>query len=96
MGLDLAFDDLTSSLAFNLSPPTSQDLDVDVVVNNLGTNPTGVENLLLAVLPLVFPDLVTGLGEFPLPQFLGLNLQGVDVDRQGAFMSLFADLVPAP
>ncbi len=94
VGLDFVFDDVTGSIVFTLAPPLAQDLTVALVNNNLGTNPAAVEGLLQALLPVVFPDLASSLGEFPLPEFLGLTLQGVDVGRQGEFMSIFADLVP--
>ncbi|MBW2234784.1 MAG: hypothetical protein JRG85_05210 [Deltaproteobacteria bacterium] len=38
--------------------------------------------------------LASSLAEFPLPTFLHLGLQGVEVSAEGEFMSLFADLVP--
>ena len=38
--------------------------------------------------------LASSLGAFPLPSFLDLGLQGVEVSAEGEFMSLFADLVP--
>ena len=48
------------------------------------------------MLPLALPSLADSLGSFPLPTFLGLQLLGVEVERQGQFLSLFLDLVPAP
>jgi hypothetical protein len=47
------------------------------------------------IAPLI-PDLAGALSGFPLPSFFGLNLQGAEVSRQGQFMSLFANLAPAP
>ena len=52
--------------------------------------------VLPGVLAFALPSLASTLGEFPLPSFLGLELQGVDVARQGDFLSIFADLVPGP
>jgi len=48
------------------------------------------------LLPTVLPSLGDGLGAFPLPEFFGLKLNGVDVSRNGQFYTLFADLVPGP
>jgi hypothetical protein len=59
-------------------------------------NVLALDFLLPNVLAELLPSLATDLAAFPLPQFLGLNLQGVEVSRQGAFISLFADLVSAP
>jgi hypothetical protein len=61
-----------------------------------GVNVLALDFLLPNVLAELLPSLATDLAAFPLPQFLGLNLQGVEVSRQGAFISLFADLVSAP
>ena len=52
--------------------------------------------MLPGVLAFALPSLASQLGEFPLPTFLDLHLQGVDVARQGDFLSIFADLVPGP
>ena len=45
-------------------------------------------------MPLVPASTVDQAG--PLPTFLDLQLQGVEVARQGDFLSIFADLVPDP
>ena len=45
---------------------------------------------LIAVL---LPDLASSLASFPLPDFLGLSLDGIEVSCNGDFLSLFADLV---
>jgi len=44
----------------------------------------------------LLPDLAGSLAGFPLPDFLGLRLDGVEVSRNGDFLSLFANLEPAP
>jgi hypothetical protein len=44
----------------------------------------------------LFPSLADSLGTFPLPDFLGLQLQLVEIGKSGEFMSLFVDLVPVP
>jgi hypothetical protein len=41
------------------------------------------------MIDLLLPQLGDSLGTFPLPVFLGLELEAVDVDRSGEFMSLF-------
>ena len=52
--------------------------------------------LRLAVLAFALPSVASDLGEFPLPSFLGIQLQGVEVERQGDFLSIFTDLAPGP
>ncbi len=97
LGLDMAFDDITSSLAFTLGTPTANDVSVAIVENNIGVNATVLEQFILPpLLVQVLPGLASSLDAFPLPAFLGLDLQGVEVSRNGAFMSLFADLVVSP
>ena len=54
------------------------------------------QDILPGVIASFLPALASNLGEFPLPDFLGLNLQGVEVSRQGDFLSIFADLVATP
>ena len=44
----------------------------------------------------LIPSLAGGLGNFPLPEFFGLNLSGLEVARSGEFLSLYVNLVPAP
>lgn len=89
-GLGLTFDNLTSSLAFSVA--SVSDLTLAFLVNNISTNEGALANALGFVLPDVLPALGDGLGGFPLPHFFGLSLQGVEVSRQGQFLTLFADL----
>jgi hypothetical protein len=89
-GLGLTFDNLTSSLAFSVASVT--DLTIAFLVNNVTANETSLVQVLNFLLPDLLPALGDGLGGFPLPQFFGLSLQGVEVSRQGQFLTLFADL----
>jgi len=91
-GLDLTFDDVTSSLVFAVSSAT--DIQVAFLKNNINANETGVTAVLNFLLPTLLPQLGSGLGAFPLPEFFGLSLQGVEVGRTGQFYSLYANLVP--
>lgn len=95
LGLDLAFDNVTSSLLFQLGTPTAAEVGVVILQNPLGADAAALEQFILPqVIALLLPELASDLAEFPLPDFLGLALQGVEVSRQGEFVSLFADLVP--
>lgn len=97
VGLDLTFDNATGSLVFNLAPPTAGEVSVVITTNTIGANAGLLENFVLpGLVAALLPDLAGSLGEFPLPAFLGLNLEGIEVSRNGEFMSLFADLTPAP
>jgi hypothetical protein len=89
-GLGLTFDNLTSSLAFSVASVT--DLKIAFLVSNITVNEASLAQVLGFLLPDVLPALGDGLGGFPLPQFFGLSLEGVEVSRQGQFLTLFADL----
>ena len=53
----------------------------------------GVEVVLQTLLPLLLPEVADVLASFPLPAFLGLQLQSVEVGANGEFISIFTDLV---
>lgn len=94
LGLDLDFNG--SGLGITLSPPTPGNLTIAVIENPLGANETQVEAVLPALLTPLIPQLAGAISGFPLPQFFGLNLQGLETSRNGQFLSLWANLVPAP
>jgi hypothetical protein len=95
IGLNFQF--AAGQLNFLLSTPTPDDITVAVILNPLGVNIFTLENQILPpVIAELVPDLAGSLASFPLPEFLGLQLQGVEVVRSGEFMSLFVNLNPAP
>lgn len=91
-GLGLTFAD--GALAFSVSNVT--DLNIAFLNNSVSANEASVATVLNFLLPDVLPALGDGLGAFPLPEFFGLQLSGVEVSRNGQFYSLFANLVPTP
>jgi len=95
IGLDLSF--APGGLGIGLTPPDPSDIRVAILYNPLGVNESNLENNVLPPLvALLLPDLAGSLAGFPLPDFLGLRLEGVEVSRNGDFLSLFANLEPAP
>jgi len=94
LGMDLDFGG--SGLAITLSPPQPGDVTIAVIDNPLGANEATVEAVLPALVTPLIPQLAGALSGFPLPEFLGLELQGVEVSRSGQFLSLYANLAPAP
>ncbi|MEO6026050.1 MAG: DUF4215 domain-containing protein [Candidatus Binatia bacterium] len=95
VGLNLAF--ASGALVFDLSDPLPADIVVTVLVNPLGVEEAGVENDILP--PLVaslLPSLAGSLASFPLPEFFGLQLSGVEITRNGQFLTLYANLVTGP
>jgi cysteine-rich repeat protein len=93
VGMNLAF--APGGLGVTLVPGGT--VTVAVLYNPLAVDEANVENNVLP--PLVdalLPQLAGSLAGFPLPDFLGLQLNGVEVTANGAFLSLFANLTPAP
>ena len=95
-GLDFVFDDLTSQLVPTISSVPPEDITVAILENPIGTNGGALTFWLEALLPVFLPDVGDALGAFPLPSFLGLDLQAVELGRNGEFISIFADLVSTP
>ncbi len=94
IGMDLAF--APGGLGIVLSPPLAGDITVAIIENPLGVDEVALETTVLPPLVTVLlPDLASSLASFPLPEFLGLELSGVEVSKNGEFLSLFADLSPA-
>lgn len=97
LGMNLAFAPDGSGLAINLTEPQPADLTIAIIENPLGANATDVEqNILPSLIAPLVPDLAGAMAGFPLPEFFGFQLQGAEVSRSGQFLSLYADLVPAP
>ena len=93
LGLELDF--AGGELGVTLSPPATGDITIAVIHNPLGVAEGPLETTILP--PLVgglLPSLAGGLAGFPIPSFLDLNLEGVEVSRSGQFLSLFTNLVP--
>jgi len=93
-GLGLGYDPGTTSLTFDLSPVQASDISLDVVNDQLGVNDANLEMVLPQIFALVFPSLAAELASFPLPSFFGLNLNLVEIGKQGQFMTLYLNLAP--
>ncbi|HEX6570143.1 MAG TPA: hypothetical protein VF015_13290, partial [Acidimicrobiales bacterium] len=96
LGFDLAFDQANGVLDPTITAPPGSAVTTRVQTNAVGTDEATVE----AVFSSLFPAFVDGLGgsfaAFPLPDFLGLDLQVVEVARHGNSYALYANLVPVP
>jgi cysteine-rich repeat protein len=96
LGMELAFLPDGSGLAITINKPATSDVTVTVIDNPLGANEEAVQTVLPTIMAPMIPSLASALSGFPLPQFFGLHLQGVEVSRNGQFLSLFANLVAGP
>jgi hypothetical protein len=90
-GLDFSF--VAGELIPSIASVQSSDIKVDLTTNLIHTDAAFVEFALQQLLPLLLPSLGNTLGAFPLPSFLGLELQSVAVEQNGEFLSIFVDLV---
>ncbi len=95
-GFDLGFDDVSGTLAPTITPGPSSEVTAKVIDNAIGADTAGLESLF----PTLFPNFVSGLSSsfaaFPLPSFMGLDVEVVQVARQGSYFVLYADLVQQP
>lgn len=95
LGFEMGFDPVAGALAPTISPPPAGTVDVRVLDNEVGADEPAVEALFASL----FPNFVSGLSEsfaaFPLPSFLGLQLDVSEFARQGNSFVLYADLTPA-
>jgi cysteine-rich repeat protein len=97
LGMNLAFKPDGTGLEITLTEPDANDLTIAIISNPLGANAADVEqNVLPGLIAPLVPDLAGALAGFPLPQFFGLQLDGVEVSRTGQFLALYADLSAAP
>jgi hypothetical protein len=96
LGFELAYDATEGVLAPAITAPGAEAVSTRVHSNLVGTD----EATVATVFSGLFPTFVDGLGSsfsaFPLPSFLGLNLDVLEVARDGNAYILYADLNPVP
>lgn len=94
-GVDLDF--TAAGLEFALATPASEDIDMVVVTNTLGSDEAHIVGVFTELFGLFAPELENAIEAFPIPSLLGLDLAPVEVARlPGGFLGLFADLVQTP
>jgi hypothetical protein len=94
VGMDIGF--AAGQLSFDLGTIDSNQIAITILDNPIAANETQLLGVLNFLLPSLLPQLADSLGSFPIPSFLGFNLNMVEISKSGEFMSLFTDLVPAP
>ncbi|MFT4520419.1 MAG: hypothetical protein ACI9JM_002822 [Halioglobus sp.] len=92
VGIDLSFDPATGTLVFVLAEPDPSFITAKAIENPFGSDLSAVEALLPHVVGTFLPALAGGLGSFPLPSFLGLSLDVVQVARNGEMLTIYANL----
>lgn len=96
LGFDLGYDAAAGQLSPTITPPPASEVDARVVVNPIGTNEPAVEGLFANLFPTFAGALSDSFGAFPLPSFLGLDIDVVQVARQGNYFVLYANLDTSP
>lgn len=94
-GIDLAF--TAAGLEFTLATPPAAAIDMTVVRNLVNADEPSLVNTFRSLFPMFAPELENAIEAFPIPSFLGLSLEPVEVARlSGGFLGLFANLVQQP
>jgi hypothetical protein len=94
VGVDLDFD--AGGVGFSLGNPAPEDIGISILTNTIDADEAGLESFMASIMPFAFPELAGALGGLPLPSFLGLVLEPVEVSKQGDFLSIFANLGADP
>ncbi len=84
------------ALGFSLGAVDAGDIHVTLVDNPQNVNESNVLAFLPGIFPFVMPTLAGALGSFPLPEFLGLSLEPVEVGRAGEFIALYLNFAMKP
>jgi hypothetical protein len=95
-GFDLALDEETGQLTVSLPAPDAQNIRIVVLDNPVGANEFVIQTLIPSVFAPLLPSLSDTLGSIPVPTFFGLVMEGVEVSRNGEFMSVFMNFAPTP
>jgi hypothetical protein len=100
IGLQFTFDNQTSSLVPTFGTIQPADIQVKVLSYLAGAispspgTEASLQNFLPQVLALALPELSTSLGTFPLPSFLGLQFNLVELKKVNNYLTLFVNLTP--
>ena len=91
-GVNLTYIQASNEISFTISNINTQDIVAVLLTNNIGTNEASLQGVLPVLVQQALPLLSGGLGSFPLPSLLGLQPVGVEVSRNGQFLSVFLNL----
>lgn len=97
LGFAMGFDSATGKLAPTITPSTSDKVTTRVLLNGIEAPVAATETAFSQLFPNFVSSLGASFGAFPLPSFLGLNINVLEIARTGTnYWTLFADLTPAP
>jgi hypothetical protein len=96
LGFELAYDPVAGVLTPTITPPPPSAVTARVTGNRI----RAVESNIEAIFPTLFPSFVSSLSStfaaFPLPSFLGLQLDVAQVAREGNYFVLYGNLNQVP
>jgi len=96
LGFDLTYDAVNGVLAPTITAPAPGQMSARVITNSIGAIEADIEALFPSLFPSFVDSLGASFGAFPLPSFLGLQLDVLDVDRQGNYFVLYGNLNQVP
>ena len=96
MGFDLTFDSVAKALKPTITAAPPARTRARVVSNKVGVNESGWEWFFPGVFAFMSQGLTETFAAFPLPEFLGLSLDVLEVGSQDNTWVLYANLNPAP
>jgi hypothetical protein len=95
-GFDLVWDAAAHALEPTLTPPPASAVRARVVWNTIGVDEPSVANLFQALFPSVSAGITDTFAAFPLPTFLGLSLDVLEIGEITNTFVLYANLDAAP
>lgn len=96
LGFEMGFDAEAGQLAPTITAPPVDRITARVLSNKVGADEATTAGTFAILFPNFVSDLGSGFGAFPLPEFMGLSVDVVDIARTGTnYWTLFADLTPA-
>jgi hypothetical protein len=96
LGFTMAFDDVNGVLAPTITPPPGSAVTTRVVRNSIGADEAGVTTVFSSLFPGFVGSLSSSFAAFPLPSFLGLDLDVVELARHANSYVLYSNLTPVP
>ncbi len=91
-GVNLQYLSASNTITFTISTINAADIVPVILGNAIGTDESTLNGVLPILVQQALPSLSGGLGSLPLPSILGLQPVGVEVSRNGQFLSVFLNL----
>jgi len=93
---DLTIDPVSGGLLPAIPAPDPNDVVVTLLDNPLGMSEATLQLLLPGLVAPLVPQLGGAFGAFPLPAFLGIEPDPIEISRAGDFLSIWLQVVASP